>query len=82
MTVAGLGKRLDYDLPMTQEQIADALGLTGIHVNRTLKALAVEGLIVRTRRSLRILDFDQLARVGDFDIHYLHLDRIDLDRLI
>ena len=81
MSVAGLGKRSSYDLPMTQEQLADALGLTGIHVNRMLKALARENLITTSKRSLSIVDFDQLARVGDFDTRYLHLDRVDPETL-
>ena len=76
LEVAGLGTKNDYTLPMTQEQLADALALTSIHINRMLKALAQEGLIERTRRSVRIIDFDRLARIGDFDSRYLHLDRI------
>jgi len=59
---------------MTQEQLADALALTNVHINRTLKGLANEGYIERRKRSVRILDFHQLARVADFDTRYLHLD--------
>lgn len=76
LAVAGLGSRQDFVLPVTQEQLADALALTGIHINRMLKALAHEGLIERNKRSIRILDFDRLARIGDFDARYLHLDRL------
>ena len=72
---AGLGAKLGYELPMTQEELADALGLTTIHVNRTLKALAKEKLIVRTSRSVEILDWARLAIIGDFDSGYLHLER-------
>lgn len=79
MAVAGLGKRSDFQLPMTQEQMADALALTSIHVNRTLKMLESEGFIARARRSIVIEDFDSLARIGDFDTRYLHLDRFDLN---
>jgi CRP-like cAMP-binding protein len=75
LSVAGLGAEHDFVLPMTQEQLADALGLTSVHVNRMLKGLAKEGLIERTKRSVRIVHFDQLARIGDFDPRYLHLDR-------
>lgn len=76
LAVARLGKQTDYELPMTQEQLGDALALTSVHINRTLKALADEGLIERTKRSIRIVDFEQLARVGDFETGYLHLDRV------
>ena len=75
LEVAGLGKQTDYELPMTQEQLADALALTNVHVSRTLRALADEGLIERSQRSVKIADFSQLARMGDFDAKYLHIDR-------
>jgi CRP-like cAMP-binding protein len=74
LKVAGLGDATHYELPMTQDQLGDALALTSVHVNRTLKALADEGLIERTRRAVYIADFERLAAVGDFDSSYLHLD--------
>ena len=76
LQVAGLGSQTQYDLPMTQEQLGDALALTSVHVNRTLKAMEVEGLIERNKRAVRVVNFDELARVGDFDNAYLHLDRV------
>ena len=72
---AGLGSRNQYELPMTQEQIADSTGLTSVHVNRTLKELERQGLINRTQRSVAIADWDKLATEGDFDSTYLHLRR-------
>jgi CRP-like cAMP-binding protein len=74
LETAGLGEQCHYELPMTQEQLADALGLTSIHVNRTLKALDAEGYIERSKRSVKIADWKRLAEVGDFDPNYLHLD--------
>ncbi len=70
---AGLGPRGNYELPMSQEQIGDALGLTSVHVNRTLKLLESEGLIARTKRAVVVADWEGLRRAGDFDAHYLHL---------
>lgn len=70
---AGLGPRGNYELPMSQEQIGDALGLTSVHVNRTLKGLEAEGLISRTRRAVTVADWEGLRRAGDFTTHYLHL---------
>ena len=70
--VAGLGEPCDYELPMTQEQLADALALTPVHVNRTLKGLERDGLIAREVRAIRIGDFASLSRVGEFDSMYLH----------
>jgi hypothetical protein len=74
LKVSGLGEATDYQLPMTQEQIADATGLTAVHVNRTAKGLEADGLIVRkSSRSIEIGDWKKLAAAGDFDSNYLHL---------
>jgi CRP-like cAMP-binding protein len=70
---AGLGDRFSYELPMTQEQLADATGLTSVHVNRTLKLLESEGLISRTIRAVAIADWARLERAADFNSTYLHL---------
>ena len=73
LKVAGLGTATDYELPMTQEHIADCVGLTPVHVNRTLKQLQAEKLITRTSsRSVTIGDWSKLAEAGDFDSTYLH----------
>lgn len=73
LEVAGLGERCNYQLPMTQEQLADALGLTSVHTNRTLMGLGDDGLITRTQRAVQIDDWPGLAKAGDFDSAYLHL---------
>jgi CRP-like cAMP-binding protein len=74
LKVAGLGEATDYELPMTQEHIADCTGLTPVHVNRMLKLLESEKLISRrTSRSISIGDWTSLAKAGDFDSTYLHL---------
>ena len=71
---AGLGTRGQYELPLSQEQLGDALGLTPVHINRTLKALEAGGLISRERRRLTIADWEALSGVGDFDASYLYLE--------
>lgn len=63
----------DCELPMTQEQLADATGLTPVHVNRTLKALQAEGLIERDRRIVRFPNWRRLRDVADFNPRYLHM---------
>lgn len=71
----GLGKPLNYELPMTQEQLADATALTPVHVNRVLRALAKKGLIERiSSKSVTIGNWRNLAAAGDFERSYLHLD--------
>jgi CRP-like cAMP-binding protein len=66
----------DYELPMNQEHLGDALGLTAVHVNRMLRLLADEGLVVWTRRSVKMPDWRRLRVAGDFDSRYLHLDQL------
>jgi CRP-like cAMP-binding protein len=69
---AGLITGNRYELPMTQEQIGDATGLTPVHVNRTLQALHKDGLITRDKRAIQIMDWKALSAVGDFGASYLH----------
>lgn len=73
LEVAGLGNKTGYTLPMTQEWIADALGLTPVHVNRILRKLHKEGLIGKTKRQIAISDWNALAIAADFNPAYLHL---------
>ena len=73
---AGLGSRETFDLPMTQEQLGDTLGLTAVHVNRTLKTLESDGLITRNKRSVTVANWRELRSVGDFTANYLHLPTV------
>jgi CRP-like cAMP-binding protein len=70
----GLAEEYGYELPMTQEQLADAIGLTPVHVNRTLKTLEREGLITRTKRIIRFPDWQRMRHAGDFNQRYLHVE--------
>ena len=64
---------VSFDLPLTQEHIADVLGLTPVHVNRTLQQLRTEGLLTSTMRTIAIPDIAELRRVADFTPFYLHV---------
>jgi CRP-like cAMP-binding protein len=75
MEEAGLGHSTSYELPITQEQLADAVALTSVHVNRTLMKLEQEGLITRTKREITVVDWNRLVTVADFEPRYLHLER-------
>jgi CRP-like cAMP-binding protein len=68
-----------YELPMTQEQLADATGLTAVHVNRVLQALQREGLIERDRRMVRFVSWERMRDVGDFSPRYLHMRELATD---
>ncbi|HJS40364.1 MAG TPA: Crp/Fnr family transcriptional regulator [Sphingomicrobium sp.] len=72
LSAQGMAPIQDYELPMTQEQLADATGLTAVHVNRVLKSLAADGLIERDRRVIRFPDWKRMRDVGDFNTRYMH----------
>jgi CRP-like cAMP-binding protein len=71
---AGLTKGNRYELPMTQEQLGDATGLTSVHVNRTMQGLRSDRLISSDKRSITIEDWKALTAAGDFNTAYLHPD--------
>ncbi len=60
-----------FSMPLTPELIADALGLTPVHVSRTLRNLREDRLIAMDGRSITILDFEALALLSDFEKSYL-----------
>ena len=64
-----------YMLPMTQEQIGDATGLTAVHVNRMLKGLEADGLLSRKGRHVSFPQWQALRDAGDFAQRYLHLSK-------
>lgn len=71
-----VGETMDfgYVFPLTQIELADALGITVVHANRTLKRLRDNRLIETNGRSLKFFDLDALKKVADFDPSYLHLN--------
>lgn len=70
----GEGGSNEYRLPMSQEQVADATGLTPVHVNRMLQSLRHDGLISIDKRSVTIENWPELVKAGDFNTAYLHLE--------
>ncbi|HGG59533.1 MAG TPA: Crp/Fnr family transcriptional regulator [Gammaproteobacteria bacterium] len=70
----------DYDaetnsifFPITQEDLGDTVGLTNVHVNRTLKQMENEGILRCRQRRLEILDEDRLTEIGQFDKNVLEI---------
>jgi DNA-binding transcriptional regulator LsrR (DeoR family) len=63
----------EFSLPVTQTEIGDALGLSTVHVNRTLQELRGENLIALRGGSLTVPDWEALKEAGEFDPTYLHL---------
>lgn len=63
-----------FTLPLTQSELADTTGMTTVHVNRSLQRLRKDGLIVTKDGTLKINDFERLAKVAGFNKTYLHTD--------
>jgi CRP-like cAMP-binding protein len=63
------------DLPITQGEFADALGVTTVHVNRVLQDMRADGLIELNGDRLKVPDWELLKQAGDFDPTYLHLEQ-------
>jgi len=75
LAIVGLGDRTrELILPINQTELGDTLGLSTVHVNRTLQQLRADKLISWTGQSVRILDWERLAEVAEFSDAYLHLD--------
>ncbi|MCJ2055011.1 Crp/Fnr family transcriptional regulator [Methylobacterium sp. J-048] len=72
LSVVGLAEKDGYALPFTQIDLADMLGLTPVHVNRVMKHLRSEGMIVLKKRRLEIPDVARLKAFCDFVPTYLH----------
>jgi CRP-like cAMP-binding protein len=66
-----------FNLPLTQEELAEATGMTAVHMNRTLTRLRQEGLIELQDRKLLIMDVEALRELCGFDPNYLHLSAAD-----
>jgi CRP-like cAMP-binding protein len=61
-----------FELPLTQIVLADAVGLTPVHVNRVIRKLRMSGVMSLNRGSLVIADPRRLAVIAGFDDNYLH----------
>lgn len=73
LRVTGLATDYAFELPITQTELGEALGLSAVHVNRSLQQLRSEGLFSWQNQQLSILDWDGLKRRAQFDDRYLHL---------
>ena len=74
MRAVGLVQDHTCEFPITQNELADATGMSTVHVNRTVQELRRAGLIVLKGSTLQVLDWDRLRQAGDFDPNYLHLE--------
>jgi CRP-like cAMP-binding protein len=61
-----------FDMPLTQEQIGEALGITAVHANRVIKQLRQDGIVDLHRGRVTVLDEGKFQELADFDNRYLH----------
>ena len=74
----GLVKGEQFDLPLTQDEIADALGITPVHMNRVIVRLRNEDLIIFRNQQLTIPNIERLKIISGFEGSYLHPEHIRL----
>jgi CRP-like cAMP-binding protein len=75
LQAVGLADKTSCVLPVTQVELADATGLSAVHVNRTLQEMRAADLIHLRGKTLEIPDLDALKAAALFNPNYLHLDR-------
>jgi len=75
LAMVGMADENSFPLMMTQQDLADALGLSSVHVNRVMQYLREEGLIRIASRNVYIPDPARLEKFAGFDPAYLHLGR-------
>lgn len=74
LALVGVGDRTGYDCPLTQYHLADALGLSAVHVNRVLRHLREEGLVTFQKGRIAFDDVGRLKALAAFDMTYLDQD--------
>ena len=72
--IMGEGGLDEVDIPMTQEEIGDATGLTSVHVNRMMQELSRDGLISRKRNAVKIVEEDKLVDLASYVNRYAMID--------
>jgi CRP-like cAMP-binding protein len=73
LQAVGLATDNSFVLPLTQRQIADTLAMTGVHLNRIVRQLRLEGLIALNGHTITIPNVERLKSFAEFNPNYLHL---------
>jgi CRP-like cAMP-binding protein len=74
LKLVGLAEGDSYKLPLTQADLADATGLTSVHVNRMLRKLREDEILTFRGGEVTVHDWERLQHVAEFDPAYLHLE--------
>lgn len=75
MKSVGLVEDGRFEMPLTQEELADTVGLTPVHTNRVLQRLRAEGVITFKSKKLEIHDIGRLREIAGFNPSYLHIEK-------
>jgi CRP-like cAMP-binding protein len=73
LQLVGLTKDNSYEMPITQAELGDTLGISTVHVNRVVQELRADGLITWRGNRLTVDDWDRLRQVAEFTPTYLSL---------
>ncbi len=71
LSLIGMGSKAGYACPLTQYLLADALGLSAVHVNRVLRELREGGMLTFRDGFVKFDDYDRLVKFADFELTYL-----------
>lgn len=71
LMLVGLGTKAGYDCPLSQYLLADALGLSAVHINRVLRQLREDGLLTFRDGKVTFDNLDGLVALAEFDLTYL-----------
>jgi CRP-like cAMP-binding protein len=72
LKVLGLNDPSTFEMPLTQEQMGDALGISWVHTSRVVSMLRKEGIVDFSRGRVRVIDEERFAALAEFDTLYLH----------
>jgi CRP-like cAMP-binding protein len=78
LNMVGRARSDGYEFPLTQRELAECLGLTVVHANRTIQELRRRGLVEVANKQVTILNRPGLEGVAEFDPTYLYLDRVSI----
>ncbi|WP_027584490.1 Crp/Fnr family transcriptional regulator [Bradyrhizobium sp. Ai1a-2] len=72
LTAVGIEADDEFEFPITQSKLAEALGLSPVHVNRVLQSLRAEGVLDIQKNMVKLRDIEKLVEIGGFNDTYLH----------
>lgn len=75
LAIVGIGDDSGFALPLTQQDLAECIGLTPVHCNRVLGALKSEGAVTFQRRRVALHDLPRLRQIAEFKANYLFIEK-------